>query len=164
MVMSTVDWDTFMMKQNKQIVECCVGDLVRLKDGREGRVLFKGPTEFSQGVWLGVELSKGEGLNDGMVKGVRYFQAQGSKHGAFVREQKIKEKLDMQIYKSLPLNRRISSLNLEASRASISSKATLLENTRGSVGSTSMLLEDIEREEEKSAKEEEWCLSTSSEG
>jgi len=177
MVMSTVDWDSFISKQkitfDWQIVKCCVGELVRLKDNREGRVLFKGPTEFSDGVWLGIELTKGEGLNDGMVKGVRYFKTHAKKHGVFVREQKVKEKLDMKMYQPFQLNRRASVLDLASPRASsgIVSFGSRSNSTRmlyfgesADFNSLSMVPDDSARIEEKCSVEEDWYLSSSTEG
>ncbi|XP_035829127.1 CAP-Gly domain-containing linker protein 4-like [Aplysia californica] len=32
-----------------------------------------GPTEFGEGTWLGIELRKPKGKNDGSVQGKRYF-------------------------------------------------------------------------------------------
>ncbi|CAN0209568.1 unnamed protein product, partial [Hapterophycus canaliculatus] len=43
-----------------------------------------GPTHFSQGVWIGVELDSCDGRNDGEVQGSRYFSC-ASGHGVFVR-------------------------------------------------------------------------------
>jgi len=104
MIMSTVDWDSFLKKQSIayswNIVKCLVGDIVQLHDGREGRVLYVGETEFAEGKWIGIELFKGEGLNDGKVRGVRYFQTQEKNQGVFVRQAKIKEKLDFKKYQS----------------------------------------------------------------
>jgi len=166
MVMSTFDWDSFIKKQNKKVVDCCVGELVRLTDGREGRVLFKGPTFFSDGVWLGVELLKGEGRHDGMVKGKRYFQAHGSKCGIFVRRQKVKEKLDIQVYQPLHLNRLAWSSDLASARSSLSSRITVEGDIHQINQETfdEATFDDIEMNEEKSAREEEWYLSTGTEG
>lgn len=36
--------------------------------------MFCGRVEFSGGVWAGVELSEGEGKNDGSVDGITYFR------------------------------------------------------------------------------------------
>lgn len=38
-----------------------------------GTLQFCGSTEFSGGLWAGVELDKPEGKNDGSVAGVQYF-------------------------------------------------------------------------------------------
>lgn len=45
-----------------------------------GTLRFCGSTEFSGGLWAGVELDKPEGKNDGSVAGVQYFTCR-NKHG-----------------------------------------------------------------------------------
>lgn len=45
-----------------------------------GTLRFCGSTEFSGGLWAGVELDKPEGKNDGSVAGVQYFNCR-NKHG-----------------------------------------------------------------------------------
>jgi len=169
MVMSTVDWEGFLSKQNiiypwEKKVEVGVGELVRLKDGREGRILFKGNTEFGEGIWLGVELTKGDGRNDGMVKGVRYFQARGSKHGIFIREQKVKEKLDLVLYQPPRLNRSAESLDLASPRRTSYATLTVYGDDLGDAEhDTRKLLDDIDRAEKLAAREQEWYLSSSTE-
>jgi CAP-Gly domain-containing linker protein 3/4 len=48
-----------------------------------GTLRFCGTTEFSTGIWAGVELDNAEGRNDGTVKGMRYFHCEPG-HGIFV--------------------------------------------------------------------------------
>merc|ERR1719199_890527 len=50
-----------------------------------GTVLFIGATQFSPGEWVGVELDKPLGKNDGTVKDHRYFECRKN-HGLFVRK------------------------------------------------------------------------------
>ncbi|CAI7996554.1 CAP-Gly domain-containing linker protein 4, partial [Geodia barretti] len=52
-----------------------------------GVVRFIGTTQFAKGVWLGIELRKPNGKNDGSVKGHRYFRCKPS-HGLFVKPEK----------------------------------------------------------------------------
>ncbi|CAI8007935.1 CAP-Gly domain-containing linker protein 4 [Geodia barretti] len=52
-----------------------------------GVVRFIGATQFAKGVWLGIELRKPNGKNDGSVKGHRYFRCKPS-HGLFVKPEK----------------------------------------------------------------------------
>lgn len=51
-----------------------VGSRVFLTDRKTGIVRFIGMTQFSPGIWYGIELSRPLGKNDGIVQGVRYFQ------------------------------------------------------------------------------------------
>ena len=47
-------------------------------------VRYVGTTEFSKGIWVGLELPTPTGKNDGSVKGQRYFPCE-PQHGIFVR-------------------------------------------------------------------------------
>jgi hypothetical protein len=40
-----------------------------------GTLRFYGHTELGGGDWCGIELDRPEGLNDGSVRGVRYYQS-----------------------------------------------------------------------------------------
>jgi dynactin complex subunit len=53
-------------------------------DSQAGSIKYVGKTKFAKkNVWLGLELDKPTGKNDGSVKGVRYFNTKPS-HGLFV--------------------------------------------------------------------------------
>jgi len=65
-----------------------VGTRVWTEFGDEGVVRFVGPTSFREGEWVGVELLRPKGKNDGTVKGVRYFTCQ-PEHGLFARAPKL---------------------------------------------------------------------------
>lgn len=45
--------------------------------GVQGVVKFFGPTQFSQGKWLGLRLDEPKGKNNGSVQGHQYFQVNG---------------------------------------------------------------------------------------
>uniref|UniRef100_A0A8C6NVN0 CAP-Gly domain-containing linker protein 4-like n=1 Tax=Nothobranchius furzeri TaxID=105023 RepID=A0A8C6NVN0_NOTFU len=62
--------------------EVRLGERVLVAGERTGVVQFCGNTNFAPGVWLGVELDKPSGKNDGSVGGVRYFSCP-PKHGVF---------------------------------------------------------------------------------
>lgn len=66
-----------------------------------GTIRFIGTTQFSNGVWVGIELDQPEGKNDGSIGGIRYFEcvASSSKqyqidndslYGLFVRPNSVK--------------------------------------------------------------------------
>ena len=58
-------------------------------DGRRsGTIRFVGETSFASGQWVGVELNRASGLNDGSVRGQRYFSC-APKCGVFVRAERI---------------------------------------------------------------------------
>jgi len=53
-----------------------------------GLVRYIGPTDFGDGIWVGVELRTAKGKNDGSVQGKRYFSCR-TDHGLIVRPNKI---------------------------------------------------------------------------
>ncbi|XP_076061206.1 CAP-Gly domain-containing linker protein 3-like isoform X2 [Oratosquilla oratoria] len=53
-----------------------------------GVVKYIGQVQFSDGIWLGLELRKAKGRHDGAVAGVRYFSCK-QKHGVMVRPSKV---------------------------------------------------------------------------
>eukprot|EP00468_Gymnochlora_sp_CCMP2014_P005877 CAMPEP_0167755528 /NCGR_PEP_ID=MMETSP0110_2-20121227/8879_1 /TAXON_ID=629695 /ORGANISM="Gymnochlora sp., Strain CCMP2014" /LENGTH=621 /DNA_ID=CAMNT_0007641535 /DNA_START=2330 /DNA_END=4195 /DNA_ORIENTATION=+ len=62
-----------------------IGDRVTLlKTGHHGRVAYEGKVKFRPGVWVGVVLERPVGLNNGVVKGVRYFECK-PRYGIFVQ-------------------------------------------------------------------------------
>lgn len=64
------------------VLEFHVGERVLVVGQRTGVVRFSGKTSFAPGLWLGIELDKPSGKNDGSVGGVRYFRCP-LKHGVF---------------------------------------------------------------------------------
>uniref|UniRef100_A0A3P8R7A8 CAP-Gly domain-containing protein n=1 Tax=Astatotilapia calliptera TaxID=8154 RepID=A0A3P8R7A8_ASTCA len=70
-----------------------LGDRVIIAAQKVGTLRFCGSTEFSGGLWAGVELDKPEGKNDGSVAGVQYFNCR-NKHGIFAPLSKISKPLE----------------------------------------------------------------------
>ncbi|KAM9341699.1 CAP-Gly domain-containing linker protein 4 [Symphorus nematophorus] len=70
-----------------------LGDRVVIAGQKVGTLRFCGSTEFSGGLWAGVELDKPEGKNDGSVAGVQYFTCR-MKHGIFAPLSKISKPLE----------------------------------------------------------------------
>jgi len=65
-----------------------------------GQVRFLGPAKFRPGVWVGVELERPLGRNDGSVEGTRYFECKPG-HGLFVHPNRLSKA-------SEPIGRRAS--------------------------------------------------------
>ena len=63
-------------------------DKVRVIGRSSGVIKFIGPTLFGPHIWYGIELDTKLGRNDGMVRGIRYFESKPM-HGVFVREEKL---------------------------------------------------------------------------
>uniref|UniRef100_A0A3Q1CLP5 CAP-Gly domain-containing protein n=1 Tax=Amphiprion ocellaris TaxID=80972 RepID=A0A3Q1CLP5_AMPOC len=94
--------------------EVRIGERVLVVGQRTGVVQFYGKTSFAPGLWLGVELDKPSGKNDGSVGGVRYFSCP-PKHGVFAppsRVQRIHGSVDcLSESRSNPPRRRWSTLS-----------------------------------------------------
>lgn len=65
-----------------------IGDGVTVAGQKSGIIRFIGRTQFSTGVWLGIELDQPVGKNDGSVSGIRYFDCKPS-HGVFAPPSKV---------------------------------------------------------------------------
>ncbi|XP_062863761.1 CAP-Gly domain-containing linker protein 4 isoform X2 [Trichomycterus rosablanca] len=59
-----------------------LGERVLVVGQRTGVVRFYGKTSFAPGIWLGIDLDKPSGKNDGCVGGVKYFSCPPN-HGVF---------------------------------------------------------------------------------
>ncbi|XP_066531219.1 CAP-Gly domain-containing linker protein 4 [Hoplias malabaricus] len=79
-----------------EVPEVHLGERVLVVGQRTGVVRFYGKTNFAPGFWLGIELDKPSGKNDGSVGGVKYFSCP-PKHGVFAppsRVQRIHGSMD----------------------------------------------------------------------
>ncbi|XP_039605730.1 kinesin-like protein KIF13B [Polypterus senegalus] len=57
---------------------------VTIGNNKKGKVCYIGPTEFAEGIWVGVELEVPAGKNDGFDAGKQYFKCKPG-HGVLVR-------------------------------------------------------------------------------
>ena len=79
---------SFCHHPSTTMTEPIIGSIVDIPVGR-GLVRFYGPTSFSPGKWVGVELNEPVGKNDGSVQGVEYFTCKPN-HGLFIRMSQVK--------------------------------------------------------------------------
>ncbi|XP_073322671.1 CAP-Gly domain-containing linker protein 4 isoform X1 [Pagrus major] len=119
-----------------------LGDCVVIAGQKVGTLRFCGSTEFSGGLWAGVELDKPEGKNDGSVAGVQYFTCR-MKHGIFAPLSKISKPLERHktstIKTSTPirpprridLSRITSKINTGVLSRSLSSSSSSLDSRQG---------------------------------
>ncbi|XP_019734720.1 uncharacterized protein LOC109521340 [Hippocampus comes] len=64
------------------------GEFVTVGTNKSGVVRYVGPTDFAQGVWVGVELEVPAGKNDGSVGGKHYFHCNPG-YGVLVRPDRV---------------------------------------------------------------------------
>ncbi|XP_036981084.1 CAP-Gly domain-containing linker protein 4-like isoform X2 [Acanthopagrus latus] len=119
-----------------------LGDCVVIAGQKVGTLRFCGSTEFSGGLWAGVELDKPEGKNDGSVAGVQYFTCR-MKHGIFAPLSKISKPLERHktstVKTSTPirpprridLSRITSKINTGVLSRSLSSSSSSLDSRQG---------------------------------
>ncbi|XP_053192345.1 CAP-Gly domain-containing linker protein 4-like isoform X2 [Scomber japonicus] len=119
-----------------------LGDRVVIAGQKVGTLRFCGSTEFSGGLWAGVELDKPEGKNDGSVAGVQYFTCR-IKHGIFAPLSKISKPLErhktstvktstpIRPPRRLDLSRITSKINTGVLSRSLSSSSSSLDSRHG---------------------------------
>jgi len=81
-----------------------------------GKLRFIGNTEFSTGVWAGLELNEPTGKNDGTCQGKRYFTCKPS-HGVFVRAISCKKMIEVESTTPSP---NVCALSTDTIRSTIS--------------------------------------------
>ncbi|XP_056250445.1 CAP-Gly domain-containing linker protein 4-like isoform X3 [Seriola aureovittata] len=119
-----------------------LGERVVIAGQKVGTLRFCGSTEFSGGLWAGVELDKPEGKNDGSVAGVHYFTCR-IKHGIFAPLSKISKPLERHKMSStktstpirpprrIDLSRITSKINTGVLSRSLSSSSSSLDSRHG---------------------------------
>ncbi|XP_008299998.1 CAP-Gly domain-containing linker protein 4 isoform X1 [Stegastes partitus] len=119
-----------------------LGDRVVIAGQKAGTLRFCGSTEFSGGLWAGVELDKPEGKNDGSVAGVQYFTCR-IKHGIFAPLSKIskpserhktsttKTSTPIRPSRRIDLSRITSKINTGVLSRSLSSSSSSLDSRHG---------------------------------
>nr|XP_019940836.1 PREDICTED: CAP-Gly domain-containing linker protein 4 [Paralichthys olivaceus] len=119
-----------------------LGDRVVIAGQKVGTLRFCGSTEFSGGLWAGVELDKPEGKNDGSVAGVQYFTCL-IKHGIFAPLSKISKPLErhktsttrtstpIRPHRRIDLSRITSKINTGVLSRSLSSSSSSLDSRHG---------------------------------
>lgn len=119
-----------------------LGDRVVIAGQKVGTLRFCGSTEFSGGLWAGVELDKPEGKNDGSVAGVQYFTCR-IKHGIFAPLSKIskpserlktsntKTSTPIRPTRRIDLSRITSKINTGVLSRSLSSSSSSLDSRHG---------------------------------
>ncbi|XP_076605735.1 CAP-Gly domain-containing linker protein 4 isoform X3 [Chaetodon auriga] len=122
-----------------------LGDCVVIAGQKVGTLRFCGSTEFSGGLWAGVELDKPEGKNDGSVAGVQYFTCR-MKHGIFAPLSKIskasekhkastaKTSTPIRPSRRMDLSRVTSKINTGILSRSLSSSSSSLDSRHGPGG------------------------------
>uniref|UniRef100_A0A665V7W4 CAP-Gly domain-containing protein n=2 Tax=Echeneis naucrates TaxID=173247 RepID=A0A665V7W4_ECHNA len=119
-----------------------LGERVVIAGQKVGTLRFCGSTEFSGGLWAGVELDKPEGKNDGSVAGVQYFTCR-MKHGIFAPLSKITKPLErhkisttktsasIRPPRRIDLSRITSKINTGVLSRSLSSSSSSLDSRHG---------------------------------
>ncbi|OWZ07664.1 Glycoside hydrolase [Phytophthora megakarya] len=92
--------------------------------GKTGVVRFVGETDFASGEWVGIELDRPEGKNNGELNGRVYFTC-APNHGLFVKKTMVRAVLSAaSAAPKAPLSRRLSGVGSNATRRSSSIGAT----------------------------------------
>ncbi|XP_064363054.1 kinesin-like protein KIF13A isoform X3 [Dromaius novaehollandiae] len=94
-----------------------VGEQVCFGSNKMGTVRYVGTVDFSDGIWIGVELNVQLGKHDGTVKGREYFHCK-PRHGVFVRPGRL-TKAPASTKKSSSTSRSQASSTLEKRRSSL---------------------------------------------
>ncbi|CAL9686209.1 unnamed protein product [Knipowitschia caucasica] len=113
-----------------------LGDRVMIAGQKVGTLRFCGSTDFSSGLWAGVELDKPEGKNDGSVAGVQYFNCR-FRYGIFAPLSKVTRPMERLkpgvIRTSTPIR---PPRNIDLSRVASKVNSGLMSHSRSSSSSS----------------------------
>ncbi|XP_035829126.1 CAP-Gly domain-containing linker protein 3 [Aplysia californica] len=101
------NYDLVQSKVTLQALGLATGDKILVGGVKSGILRYCGPTEFSSGVWAGVELDEPAGKNNGSVGGICYFSCPNN-YGIFAPISKITKLGAPQRTRTPPASRRLS--------------------------------------------------------
>ncbi|KAG7397063.1 hypothetical protein PHYBOEH_001341 [Phytophthora boehmeriae] len=120
-------------------MELELGCKVAFGVGKTGIVRFVGETDFANGEWVGIELERPEGKNNGELNGREYFSC-APNHGLFVKRAQIKGVLSssgVSAGAQRPLSRRLSGASSSATRRQSATATSAPSSTASSSSSSS---------------------------
>lgn len=69
-----------------------IGDKISLTQNLQGVVKFIGEIKDKEGIWVGLELNKPKGKNNGIINNIEYFRCENN-FGVFFRKQHLMDKI-----------------------------------------------------------------------
>ncbi|XP_075716983.1 kinesin-like protein KIF13B isoform X2 [Rhinoderma darwinii] len=107
------------------------GEYVTVGTNKNGIVRYVGPTDFQEGMWVGVELDLPAGKNDGSVGGKHYFRCNPG-YGVLVRPNRVKKAVGA-------ARRRSAGLRLQGGTSSEDKKNGSLSGSAGNLAALTTL-------------------------
>ncbi|CAI5683069.1 unnamed protein product [Oreochromis niloticus] len=111
------------------------GEFVSVGANKSGTVRYLGPTDFAEGIWVGVELEVPAGKNDGSVAGKHYFHCNPG-YGVLVRPDRVTRGGAKRHRQQQQQQQKRRSANLSGSSPNLAA-LTALAKGEGGTGSTS---------------------------
>uniref|UniRef100_K3WUU7 CAP-Gly domain-containing protein n=1 Tax=Globisporangium ultimum (strain ATCC 200006 / CBS 805.95 / DAOM BR144) TaxID=431595 RepID=K3WUU7_GLOUD len=115
-------------------MEIEVGCVVSYAVGKSGVVRFVGETDFAAGEWVGLELDKPEGKNNGELNGRVYFTC-ASNHGLFCKKAQIKAVLSRPLGASATSASRLQQMR-DRRASGVGTTTSTLDRRSSGVGTT----------------------------